>query len=262
MLRQILTALFLITSLIWVFGCDSDDSFEPDIDPPAIPRGVISITGDEQVVIEWFPNGERDLAGYQIWRSEDDDNFDLLAEVSEDTSRYVDRDVRNGVTFFYAVSAFDLDDNESDLSPELVVDTPRPSGNNITLNDFDIFPERSGFDLSRPEKGAIAWDVTTTDVYFGFDTEVNVSYLYSDNSTEMQDMGYHDSFDELDVSPELGFTTEFVELIDGHIYALFTPDGNFAKIHVNAVSDNSVTFDWAYQTDPENPELAPPLFGN
>ena len=69
----------------------------------------------------------------------------------------------------------------------------------------------------------------------------------------------HEIFDEVDVSPDQGFVPEFVELVDGHIYVLFTPDGNFAKIHVKAVSENSVTFDWAYQIDPDNPELAPPL---
>ena len=54
-----------------------------------------------------------------------------------------------------------------------------------------------------------------------------------------------------------GFTTQFVEVIEGHVYALLTPDGNFAKIHVITVSDTTITFDWAYQIDPGNPQLAP-----
>ncbi|MCZ6676949.1 MAG: hypothetical protein O7E52_06840 [Candidatus Poribacteria bacterium] len=267
--HRILTAFFFVLApFLGILGCDSDDDLvlEPDTEPPAVPRGIRSITGDGQVAIEWFPNGEGDLAGYQIWRDDDNDKvFDLLEEVSAGDSRYVDRDVRNGITYYYAVSAFDLDNNESDLSPE-VSDTPRPAGNNVTLNNFSLSPERSGFDFSRPERGAIAWDLPTTDVYFGLGTATsdnfvveNVSYLYSDNSTEMQDMGYHDRFDEIDVSPDLGFTTDFVELIEGHVYTLNTPERNFAKIHIVSISDNSVTFDWAYQLDPDNPELAPPL---
>ena len=258
-IHRMLTVFLLMISLLWNLGCDSDDSIELDTEPPAIPRGVVSITGNGQVTIEWFPNGERDLAGYKIWRSRDNEDFDFLAEVSSGTFRYVDRDVRNGTTYYYAVTAFDHDDNESDLSPEEISDTPRPSGNNVTLNDFNLFPGRSGFDFSQPERGAIAWDLPSTDVYFGLDTVVNVRYLYSDNLTEMQDMGYHESFDAVDASPARGFTTEFVELLEGHVYVLYTPDGNYAKIHVIAVSDNSVTFDWAYQIDPDNPELAPPL---
>lgn len=260
-LHRIFAAFLLITPLFWALGCDSNNSVAPDTEPPAIPRGVVSITGNGQVTIEWFPNGESDLAGYKIWRSGDNENFDLLTQVSSGDVRYIDRDVRNGMTYFYAISAFDHDNNESDLSPEKVSDTPRPSGNNVTLNEFTLFPERSGFDFSQPERGAIAWDSPTTDVYFGLDTVVNVLYLYSDNLTEMQDMGYHESFDALDVSPVQGFTIEFVELLPGHVYVLYTPDGNYAKIHVVSVSDNSVTFDWAYQIDPNNPELAPPLHG-
>jgi hypothetical protein len=261
-IHRILTAfLFVITPFFLILGCDSNDDnpIKADTEPPAIPRGVRSITGDGQVTIEWFPNGEQDLDRYKIWRDENgDEEFDLLVEVSSNTPRFVDEDVSNGITYSYAVSAVDREGNESDLSPEKVTDTPRPSGNNVTLNDFNLFPDRSGFDFSQPSRGAITWDLPATDIYFGFDTEVNVPYLYSDNLTEMQDMGYHDGFDEVDVSPVRGFTTEFVELIEGHIYTIFTPDGNFAKIHVIAVSDNSATFNWAYQIDPDNPQLTPP----
>ena len=258
--------LLVITPFCLILGCDSSDDnpVQADTEPPAIPRGVRSITEDSQVIVEWFPNGEADLAGYNIWRDDDgDEEFELLAEVSSDPSAdvdrfsFVDEQVINGSTYSYAVSAFDYDDNESELSPEQVFDTPRPSGTNITLNDFNLMPTRSGFDFSQPARGAITWDLPATDVYFGFDTEVNVPYLYSDNLTEMQDMGYHEYFDDVDVSPVRGFTTQFVELIEGHVYALLTPDGNFAKIHVIAVSDTTITFDWAYQIDPGNPQLAP-----
>lgn len=267
--HRILTALFfLIAFFDGVLGCDSNDEspFELDTVPPATPRGVKSITGDGQVTIEWFLSDERDLAGYKVWRGTDNENFELLEEVASNTSQFVDRDLNNGITYYYAVSSIDLDGNESDLSPEEVFDTPRPSGNNVTLNDFNLFPDRSGFDLSQPSRGAIAWDLPTVDVYFGFVPDAftfaqkaSAHYLYSDNDTEMQDMGYHENFDEIDESPLPGFVPGFIELFEGHVYVLRTPDGNFAKIHINAVSENLVAFDWAYQIDPDNPELAPPL---
>lgn len=266
--RFITALLFVVTLFGLILGCgsddDDDDIVQIDTEPPAIPRGVRSITGDNEVIVEWFPNGEVDLAGYNIWRDDDgDENFELIAEIvldsasDEDRYSFVDDQVINGFTYSYAVSAIDYDGNESELSPEQVLDTPRPSGNNITLNDFNLLPARSGFDFSQPSRGAITWDLPATDVYFGFDAGVNVPYLYSNNLTEMQDMGYHEYFDEVDVSPVRGFTTEFVELIAGHVYVLLTPDGNFAKIHVIVVSNTSITFDWAYQTAPDNPQLAP-----
>ena len=242
-----------------ISGCYIDTTDDRDNEPPAVPRGVRTITGDEQVIIEWYPNGEYDLAGYEVWRGRDGTNFDRLADVSENTTRYIDTTVRNGETYFYAVSAYDIHENESELSPENAWDTPRPEGRNIALDDYNLFPERSGFDFSQPQKGSIPWDAAATDIYFGLDTEIGVTYLYSDNETLMQDLGYHEDFDAVDVVPEVGYTTLFVELIEGHIYAIYTPDGNFAKIRVRELYDDAVIFDWAYQTDPDNVQLAPSL---
>ena len=182
-INGILTTLLLAVLCAGISGCyiDTDDT---DREPPAIPRGVRTITGDEQVVVEWYPNGEFDLAGYRIWRGRDDTNFnDLLVEVPENTTFYTDTDVQNGRTYYYAVSAYDTEGNESDLSPENASDTPRPEGRNIALDDYDLFPGRSGFDFSQPQKGSIPWDTPGTDIYFGLDTEVGVTYLYSDNDT-------------------------------------------------------------------------------
>ena len=257
-MNGILTTLLFVMLLGNIGGCYVDTS-NTDDEPPAVPRGVRTITGDEQVIVEWYPNGEYDLAGYTVWRGSNDTDFDALAEVSDGTTRYTDTTVRNGETYYYAVSAYDIDGNESNLSPEEAWDTPRPEGRNIVLDDYTLSPERSGFDFSQPQKGSIPWDTLATDVYFGFDTEVNVRYLYSDNETYMQDLGYHEYFDSVDIVPEFGYTTLFVELIEGHIYAIYTPDGNFAKIQVRKLSDDTVVFDWAYQTEPENVQLAPSL---
>ena len=261
MLKKItdLIALFLCTILVvTLVGCYIDADTD-DNEPPAVPRGVRTITGDGYVIIAWYPNAEFDLDGYVVYRSENNRDFDEIADLSVGTTEYTDTDVRNGRTYYYAVSAFDRDNNESELSPEDARDTPRPEGRNIILDDFQLEPDRSGFDFSSPRRGAIALNDRSTDIYFGFDTVVNITYLYSDNKTEMQDLGYHEHFDDVDVVPEYGYTKLFVELIEGHIYALYTPDGNFAKIHVRKLTTNDVEFDWAYQTDPENIQLAPAL---
>ena len=257
-INGILTTLLFVMLLGNIGGCYVDTS-NTDDEPPAVPRGVRTITGDEQVIVEWYPNGEYDLAGYTVWRGRNSTEYDALVEVSEDATRYTDTTVRNGETYYYAVSAYDVDGNESNLSTENAWDTPRPEGRNIVLDDYTLLPGRSGFDFSQPQKGSIPWDTPATDVYFGLDTEVNIRYLYSDNDTFMQDLGYHEYFDGVDIVPEFGYTTLFVELIEGHIYAINTPDGNFAKIRVRKLSDDAVVFDWAYQTEPENVQLAPSL---
>ena len=266
MLRKIneIIAQFLCVILVaTLIGCyidaDNNDAYIDDSEPPAVPRGVRTITGDGYIRIEWYPNGEFDLAGYIVWRRENNRDIEAIADISGGTTYYTDRDVRNGRTYYYFVSAYDSGRNDSARSPENAWDTPRPEGRNITLDDYQLAPDRSGFDFSHPHKGTIAWDDRTTDIYFGLDTARNITYLYSDNDTAMQDLGYHENFDDVDVVPEFGYTTLFVELIEGHIYAFYTSDGNFAKIHVRKLFDDAVIFDWAYQTDPENIQLAPAL---
>lgn len=262
-IKELIAQFFCVILVITLTGCyidvDDDEDYI-DLEPPAVPRGVRTITGDEYVRIEWYPNAEFDLEGYTVWRSEDNKDFESISDLPIGSIDFTDTDVRNGRTYYYAVSAYDSNGNESDLSPENAWDTPRPEGRNVTLDDYQLAPDRSGFDFSHPHKGTIAWDNRTTDVYFGLDTKVNITYLYSDNETAMQDLGYQENFDDIDVVPEfVGYTTLFVELIEGHIYAIYTADGNFAKIHVRKLFDDAVIFDWAYQTDPENIQLAPAL---
>lgn len=261
-IRECLIQFLCVILAVTLVGCyiDVDDDNDlKDTEPPAVPRGVRTITGDGYVRVEWYPNAEFDLEGYTVWRSENSADFESIADLSTGTTHYTDRNVRNGRTYYYAVSAFDFNDNESELSPENAWDTPRPAGRNIVLEDYQLEPDRSGFDFSSPRRGAIAWDDRNTDIYFGFDVERNILYFYSDNATEMQDLGYHENFDAIDVVPEFGYTTQFIELFEGHIYAFYTPEGNFAKIHVRKLFEDAVEFDWAYQTDPENIQLAPAL---
>jgi len=230
---------------------------------PAAPRGVYSVTGDEQVLVEWYPNQESDLKGYIIYRSyEEVGNYDEIGRVGSAVDSFVDDDVENGVTYYYAVSSYDLDGNESDLSPETVVDTPRPAGKNVKLEDYYFEPDLSGFDFSHPERGAQTFDRSDIDIYFGVDTEVNVLYIYSNEAKDigMQDLGYTDSMDDVDVSPTQGFTSVFVEAILGHTYAFIMPDGHYAKLRITDtgdIEDAWIVFDWAYQLQPDNPELAP-----
>jgi len=174
--------------------------------------------------------------------------------------------VENGVTYYYAVSAFDSDGRESELSPEVVDDTPRPEGKNVKLEDYILEPDISGFDFSHPERGAQPFDLRGVDIYFGIDTEVSVPYIYSDNDTRMQDLGYTDSIDDVDVSPTKGFTILFVEAIIGHTYAFLVDEENYAKIRVTDmqidwtngdVEEAWIAFEWAYQLQTGNPELAP-----
>jgi hypothetical protein len=271
--------LGVFVPLLIIQGCsiesDSGDIIVVDDMPPAEPRGVYSITGDGEVLVGWYPNQETDLDGYRIYSSLDESGkYIEIATVGRKVVSYIDKDVENGVTYYYAVSAFDLDGNESKLSP-VIEDTPRPEGRNVTMEDYILRPGRSGFDLSRPERGAQPYNAPGVDIYFGVGDVItddgtqrlSVPYIYSANDEIwFQDLGYTDSMDDVDVSPTQGFTFAPVEAIIGHTYAFQTPEGNYAKLRVtdlqidwvnDDVQQAWVTFDWAYQLQRGNPDLAP-----
>jgi fibronectin type 3 domain-containing protein len=113
-------------------GCN-DDVVHVEDGPPAVPTGVTTITGDGQVQILWYPVREDDVAGYGVYRSfATDGRYDRIATVHgvENTS-LVDDSVTNGVTYYYAVDAFDRAGHESALSYEDAFDTPRPAGTGV-----------------------------------------------------------------------------------------------------------------------------------
>ncbi len=135
-------------TLPFVAGCE-DDPVVVDA-PPFPPDGVIHITGDGVVRIYWNPNQESDLAGYGVYRGNVDPNgpYNLLADVSPTNKFYDDMDVVNGETWFYAVPAVDEAGHESELSLELVFDTPRPEGFDLVLVELGQDPSRAGYDFS------------------------------------------------------------------------------------------------------------------
>jgi hypothetical protein len=255
------TVLLAIAILgLAIIGCEKTTTKYVAIDyPPAAPQGVYSITGDQTVYLFWLPVREADLAGYRVYRSANDTDFYFLGSVGANTEEYIDYDVQNGTTYFYAVTAYDAKNNESELSYESVFDTPRPEGTGLVLADANIFPSSSGYDFS---SGLIVpYDNPNADIYIDYYTPDTVFYLDAANSlTDLQDMGYTDTFDDITYSPSSGWSeVGWTEIILGHTYVIWTSNNHYAKLRVTAISKpNTVRFDWGYQTATGNPELARP----
>jgi hypothetical protein len=223
-----------------------------DSQPPAVPRGLRSITGDEEILLTWYENTEPDFAGYRIYRCLTPAGY--YEEIGEtDLDYFLDYGVINGQTYFYAISAFDTHGNESDLSYEVIYDTPRPEGYNEKIFDYNEYPECAGWNFS--EYSYIPYDDPACDFYYGYDATGH--YLYIGRSGGLlQDFGYTESLNDITYAPEQGWSsTGTAEAILGHTYVFWTWDNHFAKIRITSLSSNFIVFDWAYQIDPGNPEL-------
>ncbi|MCP4706170.1 MAG: hypothetical protein GY865_16345 [candidate division Zixibacteria bacterium] len=262
MKKIILLSLGLLV-LVALVGCEERDVIRyADVDP-AVPQGVYSITADEAIYIYWLPVQDNDLDYYRIWYSSSADGVYEYIGSSSDES-YIDNDVDNGVTYYYAVSAVDLAGNESELSYETIFDTPRPESYDQDLYDANNFAANSGFDLS--VGAVVANNSISADFYIDYDTDLDAFFInVADVDTDIQDMGYTVDFDEIGYAPADGWSyVGWVEVIVGHTYIIWTNNDHFAKIRVTDADYNDfeyITFDWAYQTsvtDPGRMELSRP----
>lgn len=262
MKRNLLIAALIPLSLMFA-GCDDDDNIIGTEDTvPAAPQGVFSVTGDDQVFLYFYGPYERDIDRFGIYRSlnettgyteigqvvaSDNPNLDLIIY------EYIDNNVTNGVTYYYAVSSIDNAGQESDLSAENVFDTPRPQGEAV-LFPREIVASASGFNF---ESGTVLADTSVAaDVYIDIFNGVN--YLNArDANTDLQDMGYTSSFDDIGFAPGDGWSElGYVELILGHTYIVWTRDNHYAKFRVRQQNlSGSLVCEWAWQGDTGNPEL-------
>jgi hypothetical protein len=242
---------FFILTVVWFTGC------EPvgyrDLTPPTAPRGIYTYTGDDMIELVWRDNPERDLAGYRVYVSPSS-NGTYRFIGSSGVPRFVDYGARNGNTYYYAVTAYDLSENESELSREVVYDTPRPEGYDVALRDYRAVPNEAGYDFSTYSIGP--YDDQYTDIFFEYYNGVYYMNVWED--TDIQGMGYTSSLYDVGYAPENGWSpTKDVRLYVGHTYVVWTWDNHYAKFRVTSLSSTRVVLDWAYQLQEGNPRLKP-----
>jgi hypothetical protein len=224
--------------LLGAAGCnDHNDTVVGTDSPPFNVEGVRSVTGDGQVTISWRLNQETDIDHYSVYRNSAPTGTFTLVGTST-TNEFVDHDVTNGTTYYYAV---DATDRAGQVSPELsfedVFDTPRPEGFDVTLSETDA------------DSTHRFYDVTAGPHYL----------IFVPSDTKIQDTGYVDLVD-VDYGPPAGWSADgVVEAIPGHSYIVLTRDNHYAKFEVITRGATSLTMDWAYQVATGNPELVKKL---
>jgi hypothetical protein len=265
------TTLRILAGLVLAFwgavfiGCeDCDDCRVVVVDdtPPDAPQGVYSITGDEAVYIYWYESPEPDISHYWVWRSEEAIEGPYERKWKTYDNYYVDRQVHNGYTYYYAVTAVDFDGNESEeLSWDDVQDTPRPEGSGVMLWDVRERPHVSAFSFKHAQ--VVDWEASSADIFMEYDTDLGAFFVWVANyDTYIQDFGYTGSLDELDWAPQAGWSeVGWLEAVLDHSYYVYTVDRHYAKFRIDYLDyrDGSVEISWAYQIVPDWPELVPNL---
>ncbi len=84
-----------------------------DTTPPAAPAGVQVVSMAKGVKVIWDPVEVADLAGYKVYRSSDGRTYHPVGEVKATVSIFNDSDADAEATWYYTVTAFDRNGNES-----------------------------------------------------------------------------------------------------------------------------------------------------
>jgi hypothetical protein len=133
---KLLPALALIGLL--AAGCTSDDNplaptASEDTTPPSIPQTVVEASDGLGHRLEWTPNAEADLAGYNVYRYDPDlsrDNSYVKMNDAILTANSYTLPIETQ-TWNYRIRAVDRAGNESGWSNVVAVDGVRGSGGGI-----------------------------------------------------------------------------------------------------------------------------------
>ncbi len=216
------------------------------------PSDVESISSDNEIILLWSDVDNPHVVSYRIYRSDRPYGyFELIDEVT--TNSYVDRDVVNGTTYYYALSSVDEYGNESDLTSYPIFDTPRPERHNQRVFSYSYSHDTLGY------SGYLLSEFTPVrmdegDFYFTY--ENGVPMIICAPSTYIQDLGETEDLTDINWAPEDGWTQGRVQAFSGHSYVIWTQDNHFAQIRILSITDEYMLFDVAYQTDPGNHELS------
>jgi hypothetical protein len=253
-MKKIIYYPFLLLTSFILYSCGVNDSFVTiDNTPPSPPTGIVVLNGDQRVDLAWNNNYEGDLAGYNVYYAYSyNGKYTLIGSTND--NYFVDYDASNGTTYYYAVTAYDYNGNESELSYDAIYATPRPEGYNQSIFDYIHYPDNSGYTFN--DYSVVPYDDQSTDFYF--ENYQGTYYLDVYSDSDIQDMGLTQDIYDIPYAPVSGWnpSKDAVAKI-GHTYVIWTWDNHYAKVRVSNMTPERIVFDWSFQLIEGNRQLKP-----
>jgi hypothetical protein len=172
----------------------------------------------------------------------------------------------------FSVTAVSVDGIESDRSP-LRGDTPRPDSRNIALSAAPTTPNGAGFrfwddlnDDGSTQSGELGLvrSANSPDIDFFVDRDgtgdlfltpvrAGTGVEYYDENDPVEDLT------SIDFAEDRTYRTTGIQALPGFGYVFETDGGDgfvrYGAVRVQHVGTTFLIMDWAFQTDPGNPEL-------
>ena len=253
--------------------------YVPIFSPPAVPDLPFVVALDNANYLTWgaASRGASDFSHYKVYL---DDGGESLLLGETDSEGFLDLLAANGVTYGYFVTAVDADGHESGGST-LMEGTPRPDFTGEWVYDFADVPANSGFRFSEDESVLPIVDGTDPGRHFRLETDANGWWLVPGPDAEIYPIGFQTTAlkcgvgadagcTDLPSAPLSGYATQDVQVSTQESY-VFRVVGDDQLIHYGVIridllgfdqnDDALMIFDWAYQLQPDNPNLVPGVGG-
>lgn len=259
----------------------SVEVLSPTRTPPPVPTQVRVIALDDANYLTWGNNARTgDFSFYRVYQASPDGNDYLLGET--DSEGFLDLLAGNGLTYEYFVSAVDVDGHESGGST-LAAGTPRPDYAGELLFDYYDVPSASGFRFQESDEFDPRLHGDDPDAHFSVERDGDgLWWLQPGGDATGPNMGVNPNGVETTalkcgvaadptcvdatLAPTGGYVTGPVAFDTGVTYFLRV-SGDDGEVRFGAVravmqgfdqnGDAVVIFDWAYQLQPGNRNLAP-----
>ena len=243
--------------------------------PPPVPTATAVIALDGAAYFTWGANARSvgDFSHYRVYQDASGTTY-LLGDT--DSEGFLDLLAANGTTYAYFVTSVDAQGHESGGSVS-ASGTPRPDFTAEIMWDFFAVPAQSGFRFQADESTLAVGDGSVGgDWDFRLETDVNGWWLVPNTGTEFYDAGFTTalkcgvgadaSCTDVSLAPSTGYTAADVNLAVESTYVVRITLGgvtNYGAIRVTHLgydqnADPIMIFDWAYQLQAGNRNLAPP----
>jgi hypothetical protein len=247
----------------------------PEFVPPPVPAAPLVIALDNANYVTWGPSarGAADFSHYRVYLDDGSSVF-ILGET--DSEGFLDLLAANGNTYVYFVTSVDLDGHESEGSL-LAEGTPRPDFSGEWIYDYFAVPQSSGFRFVEDESVLPIVDGDDPFRHFRLETDIDGWWLVPGPEAAVYPAGFQTTAlkcgpgadagcADLSVAPSSGYVAQDIQIGAQESYVLRVV-GDDGQLHYGVIrvtllgfdqnDDPIMIFDWAYQLQAGNPNLAP-----
>src|SRR6184192_4975871 len=247
------------------------------------PPSLTGITLDSAIHLDWpdTPDFGR-FKWYRVYSSDYNLAQNLCVnwtlEGTTVSHEFLAAQLPNGVTRCFGVSALDTLGYESlwALPTPGWTDTPRPDARNVLVwglggthdaqSGFRFWDDLNGNGYGDAGELGLVQSGTRSDIDFvihvnAADSSLWIVPVFTGTSAQLYSVNPIADLTAIDLAPSSGYSRDSLLARPGFGYVFALVDGSvlrYGALRMTHVSRQYVIFDWSVQTDPGNPDLAPP----